>query len=94
MSDTPTVPAPSLPPLMLGRGTVVTSIVAQVTYLIIFAGLGYLAYMKVEGAAPVLYGLAGVAATNASQVVTYWLGSSSGSAKKTDLITAHMQGPK
>jgi hypothetical protein len=68
-------------------GAIVISITAQVTFFLALAAACALAYYKAEYT--LLTAMAGVAATNATTVVGYWVGSSDGSAKKTDLMAAN-----
>lgn len=79
MSGTTITPAPPR-----NRGAVVTSIVAQVTFFIALAAAGAIAWIKNDYT--LLTAMAGVAATNATTVVQYWVGSSDGSAKKTEMM--------
>ena len=67
-----------------GRGPVVISIVAQFTFLLALGAAAVIAWVKNDYT--LLVAMAGVAATNATTVVSYWVGSSDGSAKKTDLL--------
>lgn len=80
MSGTTTAPAAPT----RNRGAVVTSIVAQVTFFIALAAAGAIAWLKNDYT--LLTAMAGVAATNATTVVQYWVGSSDGSAKKTEIM--------
>ena len=68
------------------RGVVVTSIVAQVTFLAALVASAVIAWVKNDYS--ILMAMVGVAATNATTVVNYWVGSSDGSSKKTDLMAA------
>lgn len=62
------------------------SIVAQVTFFLALAASCVIAYVKADYT--LLTAMAGVAATNATTVVGYWVGSSDGSARKTELAEA------
>lgn len=68
-------------------GAVVISITAQVTFFMALAAACVIAYLKAEYT--LLTAMAGVAATNATTIVNYWVGSSDGSAKKTDIMAAN-----
>ena len=81
MSGTTTTTAPTS---TRGRGPVVISIVAQFTFLLALGAAAVIAWVKNDYT--LLVAMAGVAATNATTVVSYWVGSSDGSAKKTDLL--------
>lgn len=89
MSGTTTTPPAKVDPKE--RGPIVVSVVAQVTFLLALAAACVIA--KVNGDYTLLITLAGAAATNATAVVNYWIGSSAGSAKKTDLLTAQNPSP-
>ena len=78
MSDTTAKPAVSR------SGAVVTSVVTQATFMGALIASGVIAWAKADYT--LLIAMAGVAATNATTVVNYWVGSSDGSAKKTDLM--------
>ena len=101
MSDTAIPPAPSVtvapappvavPPRALRQGAVVISAVAQATFFLALAASCVIAYVKSDYT--LLTAMAGVAATNATTVVGYWVGSSDGSARKTDLLNAAPQKP-
>lgn len=71
-------------PITSRQGAVVTSIVAQATFLGALLAAGVIAWAKADYT--LLIAMAGVAATNATTVVNYWVGSSDSSAKKTDLM--------
>lgn len=73
----------ALPPAAQARGTIATSIVAQTTFIAVLAGVGVLAYLKVDGALPVLLTLAGVAGTNATTVINFWVGASNEASRTT-----------
>ena len=81
MSGTTTTTAPTS---TRGRGPVVISMVAQFTFLLALGAAAIIAWVKNDYT--LLVAMAGVAATNATTVVSYWVGSSDGSAKKTDLL--------
>lgn len=81
MSGTTTTTTPTS---TRGRGPVVISIVAQFTFLLALGAAAVIAWVKNDYT--LLVAMAGVAATNATTVVSYWVGSSDGSAKKTDLL--------
>ena len=81
MSGTTTTTTPTS---TRGRGPVVISIVAQFTFLLALGAATVIAWVKNDYT--LLVAMAGVAATNATTVVSYWVGSSDGSAKKTDLL--------
>ena len=81
MSGSTTTTAPTS---TRGRGPVVVSVVAQLTFLLALASSGVIAWVKNDYT--LLIAMAGVAATNATTIVNYWVGSSDGSAKKTDLL--------
>ncbi len=68
-------------------GAIVISVTAQGTFFLALAAACALAYFKAEYT--LLTAMAGVAATNATTIVGYWVGSSDGSAKKTDLMAAN-----
>lgn len=72
----------SSPPV--GVGTPIVAVVAQVTFLLALIASGFLAWQT--GTYDLLLTLAGASAINATTVVNYYLGSSSGSAKKTELL--------
>lgn len=82
MSETTDTPKP--PTAELRRGAVITSIVAQLTFFLALVAAAVIAWVKADYT--LLTAMAGVAATNATSVVGYWIGSSDGSAKKTDII--------
>jgi hypothetical protein len=87
MSGTTTPPAaPGKADASRRLGTVVVSVVAQSTFLLALIAACVIAYRKDDYT--LLIAMAGVAATNATSVVNYWIGSSSGSDKKTDLMNA------
>jgi hypothetical protein len=65
-------------------GAVLISVTAQITFFLALVSSGAIAYFK--GDYTLLMAMAGVAATNATTVVSYWVGSSDGSAKKTDIM--------
>lgn len=77
MSDTP--PASPPPAAQASRGAIVTSIFAQVVFLLALAAAAIIAWYKQDYT--LLTAMAGVAATNATTVVGYWVGSSSGNAQ-------------
>lgn len=92
MSDTqPPATPPVVAPTTSRQGAVVTSIVAQGTFFLALIASCVIAWVK--GEYTLLTAMAGVAATNATTVVSYWVGSSDGSAKKTDQMAAQMQPP-
>ncbi len=63
-------------------GAVIVSLVALAAYVVA------LVLAKVYAQADIFNTLCGVAAANATTVISYWVGSSFGSAKKTDTIAA------
>lgn len=67
-------------------GAVITSILAAAGFLLSLGIGGAVAWAK--GDFTLLIALGGVSATNMTTTVSYWLGSSSGSAKKDTLIAA------
>lgn len=82
MSGTTTPPAPA-PRL----GKIIISVIAQMTYLGALAITGWLALTKQDQVWVTSFvGLCGVAATNATNVIGYWIGSSAGSDHKTDMM--------
>ena len=82
-TTTETKPEPSR------RGQVVISIVGQTTFLIALIAAAYLYWVTKDPVVlNVLAVLFGAASTNATSIVSYWIGSSSGSDKKTDLLAA------
>jgi len=68
----------------VSRGAVVISIVAQLTFFLALIASGAIAWYKQDYT--LITAMAGVAATNATTIVGYWCGSSSGSAHKTELL--------
>ncbi len=75
----PPAPTPAVPaPVTSGWGATVISVTGMAIYL---AAIG-VAYLK--GNDTLLTALCGVAATNATTIVGFWVGSSSGSQKKDD----------
>lgn len=92
MSGTTTLPTP--PTQSSNRGTVVTSIVTQVTFLVALVAAAYLYWITKDPVVLALLGaMLGSTQTNATSVVNYWIGSSSGSSKKTDLMAANPPPP-
>lgn len=82
MSDT-VPPAPA----SRGRGAVVISLVAQATFLAALVVSGYMAWIAKDTATVSLFTtLCGFAGANATSVVNYWIGSSAGSDRKTELL--------
>jgi hypothetical protein len=63
--------------------------------LLLFGAAMTLAFLKAApaGSEAILNVMLGALGSMATQVVSYWVGSSSGSAKKTDLLTASRQTP-
>ena len=86
MSGSTTAPAPTPADASRRTGAVVVSVVAQATFLIALVAACAIAWIKNDYT--LLIALAGAAATNATSVVNYWIGSSAGSDKKTDLLAA------
>ncbi len=70
---------------MKGIAPAVTSVLA----VVVFAGFVVLLFLKAipEGMKDPLMLLAGAAAAGYGQVLSYWLGSSAGSARKDEAIT-------
>lgn len=62
----------------------VVSVTAQIIFLLALAASCVVAWVK--GDYTLLTAMGGIAATNATTVVGYWVGSSDGSAKKTDIL--------
>jgi hypothetical protein len=84
MSGTATSPTPTS-----RRGQIVISIVTQTTFLVALIAAAYLYWVTKDPVVlAVLAGAIGVASTNATNIVGYWVGSSDGSAKKTELLAA------
>ena len=69
---------------MNSTATLYGAIAVSVLTLITFAGCLVVAYLKQDQTSIAL--LVGAVVANASTAVSYWLGSSSGSAKKDDTI--------
>lgn len=86
MSGTTTTTDTTAKPDQKDRGAIVVSVAAQATFLLAMAAACVIA--KVNSDYTLLITLAGAAATNATAVVNYWIGSSAGSAKKTDILNA------
>lgn len=85
MSDSiPAVPAPQAP--RRRGGAIATSLAAQITFLLALAASAAWAWLK--GDNTLLVAMCGVAATNATTVVGYWVGSSDGSAHKTEIMSS------
>lgn len=84
----PVKPSEEEPPAKTGRSAAIVAINAQTTYLLVLAGMGFLAYMRPDSTLIVgaLITLVGGAMSNAGTVVNYYLGSSSSSARKTEII--------
>jgi hypothetical protein len=82
----PVAPTPSQPQPNR-RGVVIVSAIALFIFFLAIVAAALLAYIKGD------WGLVGqmamIAATNATTVVGYWVGSSVGSDKKTDIMAAN-----
>lgn len=82
-----TAPPPSPPPSGWGQTNI--SVVTLGTFLAALAASGWMAWaMKDTASVSLFTALCGVAATNATTIVNYWVGSSSGSARKTEIEAA------
>lgn len=82
-----TAPEPGAAPSQ--QGAVVTSIIAQVTFIGALLFSGYLAWSKQDTASVSLFtALAGMAGSKAGTVIDYWLGSARGSQAKDVTIAA------
>ncbi len=79
--------APPLPvPVRSYKGMIAVSLSGVVSFLVALIIGGIIAFT--QGDYTLLIMLSGVAASNYSTVVSYWLGSSSGSAYKTDVLAS------
>lgn len=67
-----------------GRGAIAISFVAQLTFFLALAAAAAIAWFKSD--LNLLIAMCGVAATNATTIINYWVGSSSGSDRKTELL--------
>lgn len=71
------------------QGQVIISLTAYATFLTALVAAAYLYWVtKNEVVLAVLSGAIGVAGTNATNIIGYWVGSSVGSDKKTDIMAA------
>ena len=86
MSGMTTPPASPVAAPTPRQGAVIISVVAQVAFFLALVAAAVIAWVRNDYT--LLTAMAGVAATNATTVVSYWVGSSDGSAKKTDLLAA------
>lgn len=87
MSGT-TTPPPSR------RGQVVISAVGQATFLVALTAAAYLYWVTKDPVVlAVLASAIGAASANATNIVGYWIGSSVGSDKKTDIMAANPPAP-
>jgi len=69
------------------QGAVVISVVGQATFLVALIAAAYLYWVTKDPVVlSILSGAVGIAAANATNIVGYWVGSSVGSDKKTDLL--------
>jgi len=73
-------------PVRSYKGTIIATILGIVAYLIALAIAGIIAWTNKDYTLLIL--LAGVAAANFTTIMTYWVGSSAGSAYKTDVLAA------
>lgn len=97
MSDNPAPPAGPAPPLKpaayVAKGTVIIAVLAVVTFVIALGIVGILAYLQIDGAMPVLLSMAGSTVPIFTAAVHFYIGSTQGSAKKTDLLAAAHKPP-
>jgi len=88
MSETQGKPQIATAPAQATPGSAERVIIGVLTLVGAFAGIGLLAFVKMEGQALALVaGLVGMLAGNASTVVNYVFGSSAGSGAKDGVIS-------
>lgn len=66
------------------KGAIAVSIIAHAMFFLALVASAAIAWTKNDFT--ILTAMCGVAATNVTTVVAYWVGSSEGSAKKTDFL--------
>lgn len=90
MSGATTADTTPIRPERSRQGQIVISVVQQATFLIALAAAAYLYWVTKDAVVlAILAGAIGSAQTNATSIVGYWIGSSVGSDKKTDLMAAN-----
>lgn len=94
VTEPPDPALPGAPPeLQTQRGVIVVSICGVACYFVALTVSGLLAYFNFAGALGTTLTLAGLGGGFASQVFGWWMGSSTGSAKK-DHILSRLAGVK